>query len=135
MTVPRANLAIALVPGTTVLFSAVAAAVFNAWVRGECDSKFGCVGGIQFAALIGSVGALLAWAGSGAPVVVARRSVALASGFAVVLSIVATSLVLVVAFPAAVRWPYGDLSLLVGWFFFAAVVTWAAIWGASHACT
>ena len=133
--IARVNLAIALVPGSAVLLSVLAAASFNAWALGECDSKFGCAGGVQFALLVGCVGALLAWVGGGAAVAVARRRVLFASRRAVGFAIAITSMLLVVIFPTVSRWPFSDLGLVVGWLLLSAVATWVAIWSASHAST
>ena len=123
---------VVLGPGLLLALVLIGYAAVDAYVLGNCDSKFGCAGGVQVAAFIAGLALLCSSAGNAVVSVLYRHAVRCTSlswlvGAVAVLGIAQGALFLTVN-----RWPAESvIGMMVAWSCASAAIGWGVL-AAAH---
>jgi hypothetical protein len=124
--------AVSVTPGLVVAVFTIGKSAYEARILGACDAKFGCAGGIQFAALISGIALVLSLVGCAFAARIQLSAVKTLSGKALTAAIAAASVVLLLLFQTVPSWPYADVGLMVWWLVASGILCTAAIAGARY---
>ncbi len=128
----RRHIVITIVPGLLVLVVAVLVEMVKAWALGECDAKFGCMGGVQFAAFIGAIAAVASWVGIAFATVLQRRIVAKLPWGSLAIAVIVIASALSLLLRSVGHWPFEIAGIVLLWSALAAALALLAIFFVGH---
>jgi hypothetical protein len=118
-------LLITFVPGLLILAVAISVESVKALLLSECDSKFGCLGGIQFAAFISAIAAASSSVGLAVSSMMNRHAIANMSWRLLVVACLIIAMILWLLLQTIAYWPLEIPITILIWCAISAALSWA----------